>query len=114
MRAPGTIDRMPLTVAVLVTFICAAAGDELACRWHAARERRRVARGAAIAVMIELIGWVPALLAIDAIGEPVALAWIVIASVAGSVVGSIRGFSARDELPRAIVHTSKSRANLDG
>lgn len=106
---------MPIALAVAVTFICAAASDELACRWQSARERRAVARGVWLALAIEAIGWVPTLLAIDPIldRDAGALAWIVAASLAGSAVGSARGFLAEPGR-EPDVRASNVRANLDG
>lgn len=101
---------MPLALAVIVTLICSAAADALACRWHQARELGAVGRGVLVGVALEAIQWVPALLAIDAIGDAAGMAAIVVASLAGSAIGSVWGF----RRPEPVVHDCKTCAKLAG
>lgn len=76
-------------LALALAFATSAASDALACAWHRARERRAYAKGASLAGVGELVQWTPVLLALEA---NVPVAHVVIACVAGSIVGSAWGF----------------------
>lgn len=83
-------------LALLAVFASSAALDWLGCLWHRARERRAYAHGAAVAALLELVQWAPVFLALDGAAS---LLSVMVASVAGSVVGSLLGFRAAE--PRA-------------
>ena len=92
---PGT------ALALLAVFASSAALDWLGCLWHRARERRAYAHGAAVAALLELVQWAPVFLALDGAAS---LLSVMVASVAGSVVGSLLGFRAAEPaVPRAVV-----------
>lgn len=81
---------MSLALGLLLAFVAAAVNDWLSCRWQAARERRDVRAGAALAMLIEGLGWAPFLVAIE-LQDP----RLAIGAVLGAGVGSVLGFRGR-------------------
>lgn len=71
---------------LLVFFVMATLVDYLTVKWHEAREQKRVTRLAALSGIIELLNWAPIWFALTQNDLSVALA-----SIAGSIVGSVWG-----------------------
>lgn len=94
--------------ALIAFFLMAVAADFWAVKWHAARERRQLARVGALSAVLELLGWVPLWFAITQEN----VTWAA-AAVLGSVVGSVWGCyrEPQSSLPRAVGHESQGSAS---
>jgi hypothetical protein len=85
----------------VAALVCAAVYDVLTIRWYDARDRaaaswRAWLSGIAIAAALEVLRWVPVMLAIDTGSDAV-----IVASVLGSVLGNAIGLPRPVRLPRA-------------
>lgn len=84
---------MSLALGLALAFVAALCTDVVAIGWQRARERGDRLRGVPLAMLLELLGWAPVLLAIGLDDARLALG-----AVAGAGVGTAVGFRRRATL----------------